>query len=137
MPTPPLVIVLIVAGVALAGLGALGAARHHRRLSTWRTDRATVVGYDWGGTAMNKVQHWILERTGPDGRPIRSRTTLGTSWGSVKEPPFEVDVLVDPDDETRFVPRGGCRSGTTGLVLVVAGVGVVAAAFFVMVLYGV
>lgn len=112
---------LLGVGLVVAIIGGVAAGRHVRRLRHWATDRATVVGYDWSGVGDRSVQHWIIERRLSDGGTARSRTTMGTSWGTMRSFPFDIDVLVDPADETRFVARSGCRSGAAGFAMVLGG----------------
>lgn len=92
-----------------------------RRARSWRRGRATVVGYEWRGRHDRSVQHWVMERTDSLGRTHRTVSGLGASGGTLRSFPFDVDVLVDPADESRFVLAGGCRSGWGGLVLAVGG----------------
>lgn len=121
--SPPTVfgaLFLLVGGVLfLIGLRLVGPQVARGR--SWRRDRATVVGYDWRGAGEHSTQHWILERTDAYGRTHRGRSTLGMSHGTMRPMPFEVDVLVDPHDESSFVLASGLRSGWGGLAFVMAG----------------
>ena len=117
----PIALLLLLLGAGATTLGLVLVSRHLGRARTWRRERATVTGYVWSGTADRSNQHWVMERTDSAGRTHTARSTLGVSWGTVRQLPFDVDVLVDPEDESRFVLAGGCRSGMAALAFVVAG----------------
>lgn len=124
-------------GGLLAWSGLSSVARHVRRSRTWQRERATVVGYDWRGRSGKEVQHWVMERTDSLGRTHRTLSELGSSGGTLRRFPFDVDVLVDPADGSTFVLAGGCRSGWGGLLLGLGGgffllVGLVVLGFLVL-----
>ena len=108
-------------GGLLAGSGLTSVGRHVHRSRTWHRGRATVVGDDWSGRPGKQVQHWVMERTDSLGRTHRAVSELGVSGGTLRPFPFDVDVLVDPADESTFVLAGGCRSGWGGLFLGLVG----------------
>lgn len=80
-----------------------------------------VIGYEWRGSD-DSTQHWILERTDTNGRVVRSVTTIGATWGTLRRFPFETMVLVNPNDEADFQLASGVRSGFGALALVAGGV---------------
>ena len=125
MEGPPIAAIIgivgAVAGISLILLGGRSVARQASRASRWRRERATVVGYDWRGADDHAVQHWRIERTDARGTVHRTTSQLGMSHGTMRRFPFDVDVLVDPHDESSFVLAGGCRSGWGGLLAVFAG----------------
>ena len=128
----PLVGGLAGVGLVLATIGGFSVWRHLSRRRSWTHGRATVVGYRWSGVGSRSVQHWNLERTAADGRTLRTTTRLGTSWGTMRKFPFDIDVLIDPANETRFVPASGCRSGAAGFFLLFWGLVLIACGGFAL-----
>lgn len=72
------------------------------------------------------MQHWNMERLTGDGRTVRATTRLGTSWGTLRSFPFDIDVLVNPADEEQFVPASGWRSGAGGFAMLFGGLVLIA-----------
>lgn len=114
-------LVIAAVGLVLVLLGQGRLREQLRRSRSWRRDRATVVGYDWRGMGDQSVQHWVMERTDPRGEVHRTQSEFGMSHGTMRRFPFDVDVLVDPEDESSYVLAGGCRSGWGGLAFVLGG----------------
>lgn len=114
-------VIFTLLGGAFLAWGGSSVRRQAGRARSWRRDRATVVGYEWHGPHDRSVQHWVMERTDPLGRTHRAVSELGVSGGTLRRFPFDVDVLVDPADEARYVLAGGCRSGWGGIFLAVVG----------------
>lgn len=114
---------LIAFGVVATVLGGRSVGRQARRNASWRPARATVVDREWRTTKQQRLwQYWVLERTDDRGRTHRTRAEVGTNYGSFGRLPEEVDVLVDPHDESSFVLAGGMRSGWGMLPFVIVGV---------------
>lgn len=112
----PLLLSLL--GGLLAWLGWRSVRVQLERRRTWRPERGTVVGYHWSGP---ETQHWVIERLDSTGRTRSTHSPYGAGHGTLRSFPFDIDILVDPQDEGRFVPAGGCRSGMADLVFVVGG----------------
>lgn len=128
MPTLPLIGgLLLVMGLVVGVIGVRILATHLSRASRWRPDRATVVDFVWRGVSRTgpgntrQNQYWTLERTDAYGRTHRARSTLGFSGGTLRRLPFDVDVLVDPHDESSFVLARGLRSGYAAIFFVLVG----------------
>lgn len=123
-PVPLLSLLLLVpalAGGLFAWFGWRSVRLQLRRRREWRPERGTVVDHHWAGNHDNRIQYWVLERTDARGQVHRRTTDFGVGHGTLRPFPFDIDILVDPQDEARFVPAGGCRSGMAGLLFVVIG----------------
>ncbi|WP_203567970.1 DUF3592 domain-containing protein [Aestuariimicrobium ganziense] len=109
-------------GLLIAFMGWNQVRQHRNRLQTWRPGRARVTGYTWSsGGDGNSLQHWQLERTDANGVVHKTTSQMGTTWGTLRSFPFEVDIVVNPEDESQFALASGARSGAGGVAFVLAG----------------
>lgn len=111
----------VLVGGVLATIGVTTVRRHLVRVRTWRREQATVVDHQWRGAGGSSTQHWVIERVTAAHGVVRALSQMGTSHGTLRGFPFPVTVLVDPEDDTRFVLADGSRSGWGGLFFVVGG----------------
>lgn len=113
----PWALPLVVGGVFFAtGVGGIVTGRKRKR--TWYRDRAMVVGEatserDNSHSAISKTYyHWVMERRGRDGRVHRAISSIGvTRLGPGPTFPFPVDVIVSPNDESKFDTLDDLRGG--------------------------
>lgn len=125
MPTSPITPVVAVVAVALGLLClSLGLRTRRRRRDAhahWVTATAQVVDLVWQRGGEDTLQFWVLERRGADGHVHRTTTSVGTTWGTARAVPFDVEVRVDAHDEARFELAEGVRAAGGGQLWLVLG----------------
>ncbi|AHH15585.1 putative membrane protein [Nocardia nova SH22a] len=108
----------VVLGMILSVLGTVQLVAIFRRRRTWWRCRGEVVDYTWD--AHTDIRHWILRWTDADGEIRTARNPTGSSGGTLRQFPFPVDILVDPENPGNAQVAKGSNSGVTACVLMSA-----------------
>lgn len=107
-------------GVTMAVLGIRGWRQVADRRRRWRRFPGEVFDYTWDRTGGNEsVQYWMLRWVGADGVQRTAKNPHGVSGGTLREFPFPMEVLVDPDDPRQAQVAKGSHSGLMGVVLMI------------------
>lgn len=109
----------LVLGVGLIVFGVRGLRQQVVRRRQWREFPGQAVDYVWDTRNNTSVQYWVLEWIGDDGVQRTARNPYGVSGGTLREFPFPVRVLVDPDDPTRAQVARGAHSGLLGTMIMI------------------
>ncbi|SDS70543.1 DUF3592 domain-containing protein [Microlunatus soli] len=112
-------IVFIVLGSVTTVLGIRGSRQLSERRRRWISYPGEVYDYVWDTGSDTSVQYWMLRWIGADGVSRTAKNPHGVSGGTLREFPFPIRVLVDPDDPTNAQVADGAHSGRIGLLIMI------------------
>lgn len=111
--------VFILLGAVISVLGIRGSRQLVVQRRSWVSYPGEACDYVWDTSGDTSVQYWVLRWTGADGVSRTARNPHGVSGGTLREFPFPVRVLVDPDDPTNAQVADGAHSGRIGLLIMI------------------
>lgn len=118
--TELLPIIFVLLGAAFIVFGIRGRRQLAERRRHWISYPGEAYDYEWDTSgADSSVQHWLIRWTGSDGVGRTAKNPHGVSGGTLREFPFPIRVLVDPEDPANAQVADGAHSGRIGVLIMI------------------